>query len=1607
MKNQDDAILEVLQGEKIDRWPAPRIIKIFIASTKTDFIEERRLLLENVGPDLQTFYDSQQIEVELVDVHFGASKKDVLNPELFNASINEIKHCYKLSKGCFSLFLIGNKYQPYILPYRIKLDDFNVIYESAKNTGTKYDLLKMWYVKVDEYYVLKDLREVNENDLEEATKEITYILSKTIPHLPDDIQQKLENFLQSELEQKFSFAKDLHSDAREQIVCAIRTLSNIVGSDENYQDVIEERHKITNECERQLQQFIGKVERTIPSENRCYFTVPWKNGGVNTDDSEHEAYLDKFKSQMLSTIKRLIDKYLQEKPELKSRKKIVQENFEENISHLTHCFDQQNHSHSKENLDIISQIEKAVQNNVDKKHSPIIIYGNHFSGKTDTLHALYEKFTSWFPCKLFRIVRYASATPRSSYNLEMLRILCQQISIALKLPEGFLPKDASFDLLYLNNWFQKLLKLFEERNQVLLIFIDDLHRLNILDSDLVSGMSWFPNSLPKNVYIVCTTSLRIDALHFNLTQKETYKNSDSYFELPSNDGDEDQLKLEFDNLEECFGCSAVSRLCSLITCSEYGLTEIELLEILMPTSNSEAVISTDNSNFNFAYFYAICIRMDKLLRKKYLSGKILFEWSHAFIKEFCSKRYLSNQESVKNIHTEISNMFFSEFISEELAKTETENESLPSSEKRCSIESTIHSDVTYTTRHIEEAWIHLLKSGDIQRLKSLILCNFDFLLAAIQTTSVSYIRCVLEHNRCYILDREIELIYYTIRKAGEVLTRDTFQLGTQVISWLRPVSQQGGLMANIVTSAMAWCDGFSLPLLVPMTDWLQPPLPSQSRTMVIPSVRLIEATPNGQHVVCVTDCDPQLWHIMSNRLVHTFKGHSGKILCLTVTKQSQYLLTGSEDISIIVWNLKTLTIHLKIVEHIAPVLSITSALNNSLIVSGGEDSSIIMTSLSTGKLVMKFDHHRGPVTSVKVTSAGDVLVSASQDGIACLWSLESFTLLNCISLNSPVLMTDVSADSVFLLAACADNSLCLRTLATGTELHRFSSHKSKVTSICLTQDSCRAVVGCSDSKVYIYDVHSGKLTKTLTGLPAEVAAVQITEKDDFLLTAGGNRVFFYPFRSADTNVPLVHCNRKSPHNLKPHDGQVTCIDISRDGQLAVSGSTDNLVNVWQLNSHGLLFTLDDHTATVTSVCFAPNCLFVVSGSEDKTIKIWGLTLGTLVSTFTRHQSPILTVYVMMDSSRVISSDQNDIVNIWLADNGQLLQSYSRPSLLTRVTNNMKYVLSTNCDNSLKIWSIVRDEEKYTVSHSEAITCFVLSMDSQFVITGSKDMSLKVWQVAGGKLSQVLIGHTDAVTCVAVSVSNKTQVISGSKDAVLIVWDINTGADLHVLSAHLNAITCVKLSGDGTIAVSGSEDESMIIWDVVRGLQLTSLQVHHPIVGLEPTSDFSRIFLLLKDTQYTPIVCLHNTPAKYVKLPTYCAPDKDIIENPKPLPKRQMRRLLKKEVSLDTYTWQKKYAHLTSNLVIPAVDERFKRRFSVSASMEEISKIPQNKDSQESNLPNKQGSLAQSQHFDQLEALWNKRSPPRRRLHQSLSKQSSLAQSQIDSSDEERELEDVC
>jgi WD40 repeat protein len=61
--------------------------------------------------------------------------------------------------------------------------------------------------------------------------------------------------------------------------------------------------------------------------------------------------------------------------------------------------------------------------------------------------------------------------------------------------------------------------------------------------------------------------------------------------------------------------------------------------------------------------------------------------------------------------------------------------------------------------------------------------------------------------------------------------------------------------------------------------------------------------------------------------------------------------------------------------------------------------------------------------------------------------------------------------------------------------------------------------------------------------------------------------------------------------------------------MIVSGSWDNTIKVWNLNTGKLLNTLEGHSLFVESVAITSDNSMIVSGSDDKTIKVWNLQQG--------------------------------------------------------------------------------------------------------------------------------------------------------------------------------------------------------------------------------------------------------------------------------------------------------------------------------------------------------------------------------------------------------------
>ena len=150
------------------------------------------------------------------------------------------------------------------------------------------------------------------------------------------------------------------------------------------------------------------------------------------------------------------------------------------------------------------------------------------------------------------------------------------------------------------------------------------------------------------------------------------------------------------------------------------------------------------------------------------------------------------------------------------------------------------------------------------------------------------------------------------------------------------------------------------------------------------------------------------------------------------------------------------------------------------------------------------------------------------------------------------------------------------------------------------------------------------------------------------------------------------------------------------------------------------------------------------------------------------------------------------------------------------------IVSGSRDSTLRVWDVTTGECQQTMEgHTGFITCIAVLPDGR-VVSGSADHTLRVWDVATGKCLQTLKGHTNSIYCVAVL--NDGRVVSGSRDCTLRVWDVATGKCLQTLEGHNNIVTCVAVLPNGSV-VSGSADSTLRVWDATMGEWIQILEGH--------------------------------------------------------------------------------------------------------------------------------------------------------------------------------------
>ena len=247
--------------------------------------------------------------------------------------------------------------------------------------------------------------------------------------------------------------------------------------------------------------------------------------------------------------------------------------------------------------------------------------------------------------------------------------------------------------------------------------------------------------------------------------------------------------------------------------------------------------------------------------------------------------------------------------------------------------------------------------------------------------------------------------------------------------------------------------------------------------------------------------------------------------------------------------------------------------------------------------------------------------------------------------------------------------------------------------------------------------------------------------------------------------------------------------------------------------------------------------YLVSGSRDRTLRIWDLETQRLVRRpLTGHTGSVLCL--QFDDSEqediIISGSSDTDVILWQFSTGQLIKKipHAHRESVLNLKFDSRFLVTCSKDKTIKIWNrheLRPGDENYPVrgvSGGGKCPAYIVDLSSYASpLEIEQHLSPKQKQpLAKYNTIMTLDTHGAAVNAIHIY---KDQLVSASGDRSLKVWNIHTGVCTAMCMGHTKGIACVQY--DGKRIVSGSSDNTIRIFDPHTQAEVACLQGHIKLV----------------------------------------------------------------------------------------------------------------------------------------------------------------------------------
>jgi ribosomal RNA-processing protein 9 len=287
------------------------------------------------------------------------------------------------------------------------------------------------------------------------------------------------------------------------------------------------------------------------------------------------------------------------------------------------------------------------------------------------------------------------------------------------------------------------------------------------------------------------------------------------------------------------------------------------------------------------------------------------------------------------------------------------------------------------------------------------------------------------------------------------------------------------------------------------------------------------------------------------------------------------------------------------------------------------------------------------------------------------------------------------------------------------------------------------------------------------------------------------------------------------HFLKGHNATVTCVALSSDDSVAVTGAKDGSIIVWdltnrkrmryipgyrkaksqwnavrraelaaeagdptQLSRMRIKSTADmlnkpsmHHKGAIFSIALSSDGQFMASGGRDTKIRLWDMLTFKCIHVFEGHRGPVTSIAFRRKTADLYSASNDRTVKIWNTESraysDTLFGHQSEVTGLDCLYDELPVSCST--DRTVRIWKVEQQSQLlYKDGHDLSIDCVCMLNDDRF-ITGSQDSGVAIWSTKKKKpMHTYRTAHKGWIGSVACT-PYADVAASGSDDGFIRIW----------------------------------------------------------------------------------------------------------------------------------------------------------------------------------------------------------------------------------------------